>query len=286
MIPAAVHSQVGIGGATAAGRSFTVSNNAGVTITGGGGSRRQTADGLAFTISPKPGVGVIFEDTKSGIRAVAQGNLDGVIQPATKKGEKAQLRSAQTGSPIVVNKTVVTGSSSAAGNKAVVTRASGGYDVNLTGLVVLTSTDSKLGQNVVANGDRGTVVFDQENKASGFESLVSATLVGSVKVQLKLIAIPDVQEAGNYTATGDKLILGPRGATRTLTLTGDIKISGDASEQNGTVTGATRLILTLNAKGEIIGEEIVGDEPAGKPMKTVIPAKKPPVKSTTGGGGA
>ena len=263
--------------------SFTVSNNAGVTITGGGGSRRKTAEGLAFSISPKPGVGVIFEDTQAGLKAVTQGNLDGLILPATKKGEKAQLKSARTLSPVVITKTVPNGSSTASGNSAVVTRAGAGYDADLTGKVILTSTDSQLGQNLVANGDRGSVSFDQGANGSGLNSLAAATLAGSVRVQLKLAAIPNVQDAGNYVATGDKLVLGPRGATRTLTLTGDIKISGDSNEQSGTVTGATRLILTLNSKGEVIGEEIVGDESTGKQISTVIPTTKPPVKK--GGGG-
>ena len=278
MIPAIVYPQAG----TTSG-SFTVSNNAGVTITGGGGSRRKTADGLAFSVSPKPGVGVIFEDTKAGLRAVAQGSLDGIILPATKKGEKAQLKSARTSSPIVITKTVPTGASTASGNSAVVTRAGANYDADLTGKVVLTTSNSQLGQNVVANGDRGTVSFDQTVKESGLASLAAATLVGSVRVQLKLAAIPNVQDAGNYLATGDKLVLGPRGATRTLTLTGDIKISGDSSEQSGTVTGATRLILTLNDKGEVIGEEIVGDEATGKQISTVIPTPKPPTKKSGGG---
>ena len=164
-----------------------------------------------------------------------------------------------------------------------VTRAGANYDADLTGKVVLTTSNSQLGQNVVANGDRGTVSFDQTVKESGLASLAAATLVGSVRVQLKLAAIPNVQDAGNYLATGDKLVLGPRGATRTLTLTGDIKISGDSSEQSGTVTGATRLILTLNDKGEVIGEEIVGDEATGKQISTVIPTPKPPTKKSGGG---
>ena len=227
---------------------------------------------------------MIFEDTPAGLRAVAQGKLDGVIQPAAKKGEKAQLKSARTSAPVVITKTVATGASSAAGDAAVVTRTDTGYDTELTGKVLLTSSDSKLGQNVVANGNRGQVSFDQTTKGSGLEALAAATLVGAVKVQLKLAAIPNVQEAGSYVATGDKLVLGPRGETRTLTLTGDIKISGDANDQGGTVTGATKLILTLNPKGEIVGEEIIGDEAAGKPMSTVIPTKKPPTKK--GGGGS
>lgn len=278
MIPTLVYPQ-----ASSAGGSFTVSNNAGVTITGAGGSRRKTADGLVFSIAPKPGVGVIFEDTTAGLRAVAKGNLDGLILPATKKGEKSQLKSARASSPIVITKTVPTGSSTAAGNAAVVTRTGAGYDADLTGTVVLTSSDSKLGQNLVANGDRGSVSFDQGAKGSGINSMAAATLAGSVRVQLKLAAIPNVQEAGNYVATGDKLVLGPRGETRTLTLTGEIKITGDSSEQSGTVTGATRLVLTLNSKGEVIGEEIVGDEATGKQISTVIPTTKPPTKK--GGGG-
>jgi len=269
---------------------FSVSNGQGQSITGAGGRRVMTANGLEFTITPKPGVGVKFTDTPGGLTAVAKGEVTGRMVPGAGKASAPQMDLVTSPKAITVTKSAESGSSTVIGDSGVVKWTKVGYDVDVKGNVVMTSEDKKLARSFRATGGRATVRFEDDKSrktpagGNGLDSVIDATLTERVKIDVQLAANPGLnQEKGSYVATGDKLVLGPRGTQRTLTLTGNITISG-AGAQTGTVSGATKLILTLNSKNEIVGEEIIGDETAGVPLTTIIPLP-PPGKATGKGAG-
>lgn len=269
---------------------FTVSNGQGQSITGAGGRRVVTASGLEFTITPKPGVGVRFTDTPGGLSAVAKGDVTGRMVPGAGKASAPQMDLVTSPKAITVTKSADSGSSTLIGDSGVVKWTKVGYDVDVKGNVVMTSEDKKLARSFRATAGRANVRFEDDKTrktpatgGNGLDSVIDATLNDRVKIDVQLAANPGLnQEKGSYIATGDKLVLGPRGTQRKLTLTGNITISG-AGAQTGTVSGATKLILTLNSKNEIVGEEIIGDESTGVPLTTIIPL---PRSGKGAGGGA
>ena len=210
--------------------------------------------------------------------------------PGAGKASAPQMDLVTSPKAITVTKSADSGSSTLIGDSGVVKWTKVGYDVDVKGNVVLTSEDKKLARSFRATGGRANVRFEDDKTrktpvtgGNGLDSVIDATLNDRVKIDVQLAANPGLnQEKGSYIATGDKLVLGPRGTQRKLTLTGNITISG-AGAQTGTVSGATKLILTLNIKNEIVGEEIIGDESTGVPLTTIIPL---PRSGKGAGGGA
>lgn len=146
--------------------------------------------------------------------------------------------------------------------------------IEAKGNVTLHSQDDSIGQTIHATGSAGTILLSDPGARTS--SVGRATLSGPVV--LKMNAVRQVTEEGTtkkvpYTLDGSADKMEYDAEKRTVTLTGNVKLSGDDPVLAGAEIEAARAVITLLASGEI--EAVDFD---GEPGRTVYKGQP------TGGG--
>jgi hypothetical protein len=125
------------------------------------------------------------------------------------------------------------------------------------GDVTLRDKSSQGSTNLTAVGQRGfmTISPAAEKKKNPVRR---AELTGSVKVTI-VQAKSETARAGNYVATGDKLTVDYTVSPAQAVLSGNVKIDGSSDPDTAEITGVTKLVLSLNEKGELEALEAIGE---------------------------
>ncbi len=139
-----------------------------------------------------------------------------------------------------------------------------------SGGLTLTNTDKSAARSLTIRGANGTIgLTDVKAKATGIED---ATINGPVTMEMTGLRQEKDPKTGkpikvSYTVTGrsDKLVYSA--SKRTVTLTGNVIVTGDDPMLGGDLR-ATRAVLTLDADGELVSVDFDG------PGETVLKDKK------------
>ena len=132
---------------------------------------------------------------------------------------------------------------------------------------------------IVDAGGGGTTTLTGENgraalsTAAGTKTpLKNATMTGGVRI--KAVQRNAAGALATYNATGDRLDYVANGdGTATVTMTGNLKFdSPDAEGGGGTITGATKAVLTLSPAGEVTRVRLSSDGAA--PVRTTFKTGK------------
>ncbi len=229
---------------------------------------------IRFTVSGN----VAVASRSEGIGATAV-RMTGVVEPnPAQKGEmRLDELEATGGVTIIRTRTAtvagkaVTGRTDAKGDRATYKAgASSSGIATLTGNAVI--IDELGARKVNLLGNAGTVNFSTAQR--GNSALKSATLTGNVRVKVTQVSSTGVPSI--FNASGDRLDYVNGGSSGTVTLVGDVKLDSPG-ESGWTVEDIRRLVLTLNAKGELAGVQTSTDDPAVK-VRTVFKLKKAPAK--------
>lgn len=126
--------------------------------------------------------------------------------------------------------------------------------LSLGGAVTIRSKDDAKRQTSVVTGNDGVVMVDPD--AKGQTAVRTATLSGPVKVDVLQEPQADKPQA-HYVATGDRLVYNNVSKPTTLTLSGNVKVTG-ASNFIGDTSGVDQAVITLNEKGEMTEVNMTG----------------------------
>jgi lipopolysaccharide export system protein LptA len=114
--------------------------------------------------------------------------------------------------------------------------------LDLTGAVRIIDKTAK-GSTTITGHD-GHATLDPNAKGSG-SGLRTASLNGPVRIQ----AVQSKTSGGTITATGSRLELDS--ASHTVTLSGNVNVTGNQQSTLGELRGADRAVLVLNDQGQV-----------------------------------
>lgn len=264
----------GIGRLQGAAKTIYKDRKGDVTVIASSGSGAFEGPNLAsFRFSIAGNVAVASRAQGLGITAA---RMSGLVEPdpAKKGARRLDDLKASGGVAIVRTRTEtvagkpVSGRTDAKGDSATYSAGAGDSGTaTLTGHVVI--IDDLGGRKVNLLGDAGTASFS--TAAKGNSALKGATMAGNVRVKVTQLDAAGV--ASVYNATGDRLVYATAGDSGTLTLSGDVKLDSPG-EGGGEVTGARRVVLKLNARGELSGVQFFTDDPVARVRTTFRPKKR------------
>jgi hypothetical protein len=146
-----------------------------------------------------------------------------------------------------------------AGSTAELTGSSARYSetasegsLELSGPVKITNRDEAQHRTLLATGQRGSATLDPTPPQPGKSALRTATLEGSVTIDVAQAPQPGESAPSTFHATGAKLFLNNASTPATATLSGDVKMSGTGEGPlNANIEGVQTAVITLNSKGEM-----------------------------------
>jgi hypothetical protein len=251
-----------------------------VEIRGGSGRLTQGPGGVTkVVVQGADGRPAYAAARSQGLEMFAQKTLSVQTVPNRAQRGSSTIQSAQATGSVRTVRTVGSNNS-----KEVTEVLSSGADyrvngnqgvLDLDGPVTINNSNSAQRRTLVATGRSAQAILDPTSTGPNADPLRTATLQGAVKIVVAQAASTGAEAGSTYTATGDRLVVNNASNPPTLTLTGNLNIIGSSDESgSGTVTGATRAVITLNARREM---ETVSLE--GEPTRTVF---RPKPKTRTG----
>lgn len=248
-----------------------------VTVLANSGNGAFVGANLAsFRFSIAGNVAITSRAQGLGITAA---RMSGLVEPDPAKKGARRLDDLKASGGVTIIRTrvesvagkAVNGRTDAKGDTA--TYSSGEGDsgtATLTGNVVI--IDDLGGRKVNMLGNSGTANFS--TAAKGNSALKGATMTGNVRI--KVTQVDPAGVASVYNASGDRLEYVNAGDSGKLILSGDVKLDSPG-EGGGEVTGARRVVLGLNAKGELSGVDFSTDDPTAR-LRTTYRLRKPAAK--------
>lgn len=147
------------------------------------------------------------------------------------------------------------------GNGATYGVSAGAGRLQFGGPVTIASENANQRRTLNASGQSAVVTLDPI-PISGRDPLRTAILDGNVHIKV-VQAAAEGSAGGSYVADGDHLVLDNANHPKTLTLTGNIHVTSSGAA-DADVTGATKIVVTLNDQGEMESVEAIGE-----PTRTV-----------------
>jgi|GEM_PF-2341955 len=248
---------------TLASADFTVRLNKGdITLTGASGGVKRSKTGVEqYVVYPASGKTAVLESKSDGLRLEASTSLSA-------DAKRAESAKPNTPSLLEITEAVAIGkvqlsltrpdrTSQANGNKLTYRSGKTEDRAEFEGDVTLRDKSTQGSTNLTATGQRGfmTISPAAEKKKNAIRR---AELTGNVKVSI-IQAKTDTARAGNYVATGDKLTVDYTVTPAQAVLSGNVKIDGSSDPDTAEITGVTKLVLTLNEKGELEALEAIGE---------------------------
>lgn len=177
---------------------------------------------------------------------ISANSVDGNLET---KAKQTIIRHALATGSVHVVKVGQTGSSTITSSKADYTDRDTDALVVLTGGVRIIS-ESGRGKSVVISGPDGRAILDPPGVKRSANGLRTATMEGGVRVEVSQ------SNGGHLVATGRQLALDNLSKPATVTLTGGVQVKGTSNSGFGTFQGASKAVLKLNDKGEVIGTQV------------------------------
>lgn len=178
---------------------------------------------------------VVLESRTDGLKISAPTlNCDATVAKTT------QLDRAVAGGGMRAVKTTSTGTTEITGRSATYSGGTQASSIKVSGSVTIRSTTGS--RVTVVTGSSGTAELTAGKTATG-SGLRRASLAGPVKVEAR-------QDNGSsLVATGSRLDLD--NVAHTITLTGNVSVTGKGPSALGELRGADRATLLLNSNGEV-----------------------------------
>ncbi len=248
---------------TLASADFTVRLNKGdITLTGASGGVKRSKTGVEqYVVYPASGKTAVLESKSDGLRLEASTSLNA-------DAKRAESAKPNTPSLLEITEAVAIGkvqlsltrpdrTSQANSNKLTYRSGKTEDRAEFEGDVTLRDKSAQGSTNLTATGQRGfmTISPAAEKKKNPVRR---AELTGSVKVTI-VQAKSETARAGNYVATGDKLTVDYTVTPAQAVLSGNVKIDGSSDPDTAEISGVTKLVLTLNEKGELEALEAIGE---------------------------
>lgn len=242
---------------------FTVRLNKGdITLTGASGGVKRSKTGVEqYVVYPATGKRAVLESKSDGLRLQASTSLRADAQRvATAKPNAAgllEITEAVAIGNVQLDLTRPDRTSQANSNKLTYRSGKTEDRAEFEGDVTLRDKSTQGSTNLTAVGQRGfmTISPAAEKKKNPVRR---AELTGSVKVTI-VQAKSETARAGNYVATGDKLTVDYTVSPAQAVLSGNVKIDGSSDPDTAEITGVTKLVLSLNEKGELEALEAIGE---------------------------
>jgi len=215
---------------------FTYRDNSGsFRVTASSGLVEQTSTNkVHLVLRGKP---VVVNSVEDGLQIEAPS----VVCDTTTSGKSRISKVVGTGNIRAIKKTP-NGSTTITASSGTYTSGTQAGRLDLKGSVRLVSASARSTTTVTGNG--GYALLESGSRGAG-SGLRSASLSGPVRIE----AVQQNTNGGTIVATGSKLDLDNK--ARTVTLSGDVNVTGNQKSTLGQLRGADRAVLVLNERGQI-----------------------------------
>lgn len=228
--------------------------------------RKLDNGGFAFSLYG----GVVMTAEKAGLR-ISANSVTGETLPRKNKKASA-LRKGQLAGNVVATRTLNGETSVLKGSRAIIDSPDGLKATILLFGPVSFASEGTGGRSILATGNRGSA--DIAPDAAGDSAIRGAAISGNVRVTLDQAPVPGNKEGappGRYVATGNRAVLAYGANGSTVTLTGNVRLSG-TGENVFQVEKVAKVVIRRNLKGEATGIDFDGG--GGDTETTITPGKK------------
>lgn len=222
------------------------SENLQIVAPGGVAWRALANDAFELTLSG--GKSKVTATSRTQGIQMTGGNIVATIGPdPAKKGQNRLQRARATGGTRTI-KSANGQTSEIAGNTATYVAGVAESLLTLTGAVSLRNLDQQKRQSLAATGSSGIATLETGTQSKRSNGVRSATLAGPVRVTM----IESGSRRATVVASANRMIYENTPGRPTITLTGNVKISGQGESNIGTFSNLSRAVLRLNDKNELV----------------------------------
>ena len=222
---------------------FTYRDSSGnLVVTAKGGKVTRLTDGFRLNLG-----GPVTLTSKTQSMTIKAGSVEANLAG----GSTMRVTSATAANGFNLIKNAADRMSQITGAKATLTSGSSADQVTISGPVSILATDASKRQTLNASGTSGTASFSNSGANRG--GLLKAGLDGPVKVTL--LEFTNDGKPSKIVVTGNRLSIDGQ-ESPTVTVTGNVKISGEGASTFGTFSNLGKAVFKLNAKGEVVNSEM------------------------------
>lgn len=194
---------------------------------------------------------VVAKDPAEGMELRAQK----VTADVGKVGKKSEIQRAVAEGSVRMLKTVKgTGGTQITqidGSKANFQSGANQSVVDMSGPVTIRNSNPQKKETMVATGSRGKAFLIKGTTTDRPNALNRAELSGNVRT----VVTQEGRSGGKLIATGGNMVLEQGAKGRTITLTENVDVNGTGSAQQFSASNMQRVVMVLNASGEVVSWE-------------------------------
>ncbi len=186
--------------------------------------------------------------TESAFDMVIGGTASGKLSKGVTKKSPPIVDSFTANGGVQVSAKLTTRNTDLAGSSATYDGTAKGGTLNLSGPVTIHEKNLAKRTNLNISG-LNAVATVNPYVPKGESPIKEATLEGDVTIDVKALLEPDDTEPKTLHATGSKAVYSRKTLPATITLTGDVVVTGQGELE---ATGIKKVVITLNEQGEMI----------------------------------